>query len=43
MNSHLNILSKQASFDLKCCKMRWRLGLCHKKKRWPAYDAPQTP
>jgi len=28
-------LSKQAKFDLKCSKMRWRLGL--------AYDAPPDP
>ena len=27
MNNHLNILPKQASFDLKCYKMLWRLGL----------------
>ena len=27
MNNHLNILPKQASFDLKCSKMCWRLGL----------------
>ena len=26
MNSHLNILPKQAKFDLKSSKMRWRLG-----------------
>src|SRR6218665_94411 len=27
MKNHLNILPKQASFDLKCSKMRWWLGL----------------
>src|SRR6218665_1021427 len=27
MNDHLNILTKRASFDLKCCNIRWRLGL----------------
>jgi len=26
MNNHLNILPKQAKFDLKSSKMRWRLG-----------------
>ena len=26
MNNHLNMLPKQAKFDLKCSKMRWRLG-----------------
>src|SRR6218665_4168219 len=26
MKNHLNILPKLASFDLKCSKMRWRLG-----------------
>ena len=25
MNNHLNMLPKQAKFDLKCSKMRWRL------------------
>ena len=24
MNNHLNMLPKQAKFDLKCSKMRWR-------------------
>jgi len=28
MNNHRNILLKQASFDLKCSKMLWQLGLC---------------
>ena len=32
MNNHLNILWKQAKFDLKCSKMRWG-----------AYDAPPDP
>ena len=27
MNHHLNMFPKQAKFDLKCSKMRWRLGL----------------
>ena len=27
MNNHLNILPKQAKFDLKSSQMRWRLGL----------------
>src|SRR6218665_1305533 len=27
MNNHLNMLPEQAKFDLKCSKMRWRLGL----------------
>jgi len=25
MNNHLNMLPKQAKFDLKCSKMLWRL------------------
>jgi len=25
MNNHLNMLPKQAKFDLKCFKMRWEL------------------
>jgi len=25
MNNHLNMLLKQAKFDLRCSKMRWRL------------------
>src|SRR6218665_162380 len=33
MKNHLNILPKQASFDLKCSKMRWRLGLLP-RPRW---------
>ena len=24
MNNHLNMLPKQAKFDLKCSKMRWQ-------------------
>ena len=34
MNNPLNILPKQASFDLKSSKLRWR---------WGAYDAPPDP
>ena len=30
MNNHLNMLPKQAKFDLKCSKMRWR----HKLPRY---------
>src|SRR6218665_3375627 len=33
MNSHLNVLPKQASFDLKCSKMLWRLGV-RPSPRW---------
>src|SRR6218665_1812818 len=33
MKNHLNILPKLASFDLKCSKMRWRLGL-RPRRRW---------
>src|SRR6218665_744733 len=33
MKKHLNILPKLASFDLKCSKMRWRLGL-RSRPRW---------
>src|SRR6218665_1880882 len=33
MKNHLNILPKLASFDLKCSKMRWRLGL-RPRPRW---------
>ena len=33
MNNHLNMLLKQAKFDLKCAKMRWRLGL-RSRPRW---------
>ena len=36
------MLPKQAKFDLKCSKMRWRLGLCP-RPRWGAYDAPPDP
>src|SRR6218665_3051938 len=42
MKNHLNILPKLASFDLKCSKMRWRLGL-RPRPRWGAYDAPSDP
>ena len=35
------MLPKLAKFDLKCSKMRWRLGLRH-RTRCEAYDAPQT-
>ena len=33
MKNHLNILPKLASFDLKCYKMRWWLGL-RPRPRW---------
>jgi len=33
MKNHLNILWKQAKFDLKCSKMCWRLGL-RPRPRW---------
>src|SRR6218665_1461452 len=33
MKNHLNILPKLASFDLKCSKMRWGLGL-RPRPRW---------
>src|SRR6218665_2164783 len=33
MKNHLNMLSKLASFDLKCSKMHWRLGL-RPRPRW---------
>src|SRR6218665_2034090 len=42
MKNHLNIFPKLASFDLKCSKMRWRLGL-RSRPRWGAYDAPPDP
>jgi len=42
MNNHLNMLPKQAKFDLKCSKMRWRLGICP-DPAGGAYGAPQTP
>src|SRR6218665_3175674 len=42
MKNHLNILPKLASFDLKCSKMRWRLGL-RPRPRWGAYDALPDP
>src|SRR6218665_2786329 len=44
MNNHLNILPKLASFDLKCSKMRWRLGL-RPRPRWGSLrrSIPQTP
>jgi len=42
MNNHLNMWPKQAKFDIKCSKMRWRLGL-RPKPRWGAYDAPPYP
>ena len=39
MNNHLNILPKQAKFNLKSSQMRWRLG---PRSAGGAYDAPQT-
>src|SRR6218665_1319133 len=42
MNNHLNMLPKKAKFNLKCSKMRWRLG-----RRSPpavgAYDSYPDP
>ena len=42
MNNLLNMLLKQAKFDLKCSKMRWRLGL-RPRPHWGTYNTPQTP
>ena len=42
MNNHLNMLPKQAKFDRKCSKMRWRLGL-RPRPRWGTYDVPPNP
>src|SRR6218665_3218859 len=39
MNNHLNMLRKQAKFDCKCSKMRWRLGI-RPRPRWGTYDVP---
>ena len=35
MNNHLNMLLKEAKFDLKCSKMCAR-------SHWGAYDTPQN-
>src|SRR6218665_2991731 len=43
MKNHLNILPKLASFDLKCSKMRWRLGL-RPRPRWGSLRrSPRSP
>ena len=42
MNNHCKILQKQASFDLKCSKMRWRLDL-RPNPAGGAYDALPNP
>ena len=33
MNNHINMLSKQAKFDLKSSKVRWQMGL-RPRPRW---------
>jgi len=33
-------LPKQATFDLKCSKLRWRMGLW---PHWGAYNTPPNP
>jgi len=38
MNNHLNMLPKQAKFDLKCSKMCWRPD-----SAGGTYDAPPDP
>jgi len=43
MNNHLNILPKQASFDLKCFKLHWRLGLLRQTPLVELMTLPQTP
>src|SRR6218665_1977582 len=43
MNNHLNILPKQASFNLKCFKMRGRLGLRPKPRWWSLGRSPRPP
>ena len=40
MNTQLNILLKQAKFDLKCPRMRWQLGICP-RPRYLDYSAPK--
>src|SRR6218665_380408 len=42
MNNHLNMLPKQAKFDRKCSKMRWRLGI-RPRPCWGTYDVPPNP
>ena len=39
MNNYLNMLPKQANFDLKCSKMRWRLWFRPRVD----YSAPKPP
>jgi len=42
MNNYLNIMPIEASFDLKCSNIHWRLEL-RPIPHWGVYDAPQTP
>jgi len=42
MNNHWRILQNQTSFDLKCSKARWRMGLCP-TTRGELTTLPQTP
>jgi len=42
MNNHLNMLPTQAKSDLKCSKMRWRLGLCP-RPRWGSIRRSPNP
>ena len=39
MNNHLNMLPKQAKFDLKCSKMRWRLYMLRPRSRRVDYGS----
>src|SRR6218665_2175670 len=43
MKNHLNILPKLASFDLKCSKMRWRLGLRPRPRCGSLRRSPRPP
>src|SRR6218665_2202132 len=43
MKNHLNILPKLASFDLKCYKMRWRLGLRPSPRGGSLRRSPRPP
>jgi len=42
MNNLLNILPKQAKFDLKCSKMRWQLGELIRRSLKPLNRERQT-
>ena len=42
MNKHINMLLKQAKFDLKCFKMRWRLVL-RPSPRWGSLRRSSKP